>query len=194
MSKLRYLGSAVTFVLLAWGSLAWSEDQPSVSAAAPDYLIAPGDVLEISVWKEEELQRKEVVRPGGALSFPLVGNIQAAGKTVGEVQKEITERLSRYIPEPVVSVTVLETLGNTFYVIGKVNKPGEFSAGRYIDIMQALSLAGGLTPFAHENRIKVLRRQNGKVQIFPFDYNEVKRGDNLEQNIILKGGDTVVVP
>jgi polysaccharide export outer membrane protein len=123
-----------------------------------------------------------------------VGDIQVAEKTVAQIQKEITERLSHYIPDPVLSVTVLEILGNKFYVMGKVNKPGEYTAGRYVDVMQALSLAGGLTPFAAENRIKVLRRNNGEVTVFPFDYKEVKRGDNLEQNIILKGGDTVVVP
>jgi polysaccharide export outer membrane protein len=193
MSKLGYLRVSVGLIFLICGVSAFAENEPT-SRVAADYLISPGDVLEISVWKEEGLQRKEVVRPDGSVSFPLVGDIQVAEKTVAQIQKEITERLSHYIPDPVLSVTVLEILGNKFYVMGKVNKPGEYTAGRYVDVMQALSLAGGLTPFAAENRIKVLRRNNGEVTVFPFDYKEVKRGDNLEQNIILKGGDTVVVP
>jgi polysaccharide export outer membrane protein len=166
----------------------------SLTGVAPDYTVGPEDVLEISVWKEEGLKKEVLVRPDGGISFPLVGDMQATGKTAHQIQGEIAKRLEKFIPDPVVSVAVLKVVGNRIYVIGKVNKPGEFVAGRYVDVLQALSMAGGLTPFAAENNIKVLRKENGKDLVFPFRYSQVKRGDNLDQNIMLKGGDVVVVP
>ena len=167
-----------------------------VEAATIDsgYQIGPEDVLEISVWKEEGLKKETLVRPDGGISFPLIGEIHAAGKTEGQLQKEITQRLDKFIPDPVVSVSVLKVAGNKIYVIGKVNKPGEYAAGRYVDVLQVLSMAGGLTPFAAENGIKVLRKEGGKDTVFQFRYSQVKNGENLEQNIQLKGGDVVVVP
>ncbi len=96
--------------------------------------------------------------------------------------------------DPVVSVAILKVAGNKIYVMGRVNKPGEYAAGRYVDVLQALSMAGGLTPFAAENDIKVLRKENGKDEVFRFRYSDVKAGSHLEQNITLKGGDVVVVP
>lgn len=167
---------------------------PQTQGVTPDYEIGPEDVLEISVWKEEGLKKEVLVRPDGGIAFPLAGDMHAAGKTARQLQQEITERLEKFMSDPVVSVAVLKVAGNKIYVIGRVNKPGEFVAGRYVDVLQGLSMAGGLTPFAAENGIKVLRKENGKDLVFPFHYSEVKRGDNLEQNIQLKGGDVVVVP
>lgn len=158
------------------------------------YQIGPEDLLEISVWKEEGLKKEVLVRPDGGLSFPLIGEVQAAGKTAGQLKKEIAQRLEKFIPDPVVSIALLKVVGNKIYVIGKVNRPGEFPAGRYVDVLQALSMANGLTPFAAENSIKVLRKEGGKDIVFPFRYSDVKNGENLEQNIQLKGGDVVVVP
>lgn len=158
------------------------------------YQIGPEDVLAISVWKEEGLKVEALVRPDGGLSFPLIGDIQAAGKTAVQLREEITRKLEKFIPDPVVSISLLKVAGNKIYVIGKVNRPGEFPAGRYIDVLQALSMAGGLTPFAAENDIKVLRKEGGKDVVFPFRYSDVKNGENLEQNVRLKGGDVVVVP
>ena len=109
------------------------------------YEVQPGDILTISVWKEKSLQGDVLVRPDGGLSFPLVGNLQAAGKTIPEIQSEIDPRLVKYIPDPVVSVAVKQIVGNVVYVIGKVNKPGQFVMTSQIDVMQALSLAGGMT-------------------------------------------------
>jgi polysaccharide export outer membrane protein len=134
------------------------------------------------------------VRPDGGIAFPLAGDMQAAGKTAHELQQEITQRLEKFMADPVVSVAVLKVVGNKIYVIGRVNKPGEFVAGRYVDVLQGLSMAGGLTPFAAENGIKVMRKENGKDVVFPFRYSDIKNGINLQQNILLKGGDVVVVP
>ena len=158
------------------------------------YKIGAGDLLDISVWKEDTLKKEVLVRPDGGVSFPLVGDFQAAGKTAAQLQQEISTKLDKFIPDAVVSVSLLKVNSNTIYVIGKVNKPGDYVAGSYVDVMQALSMAGGLTPFAAENDIKVLRREkNGEVAL-PFQYAQVKKGEKLDQNILLKGGDVVVVP
>lgn len=159
-----------------------------------DYPIGAEDVLEISVWKEEGLKKEVLVRPDGGISFPLAGDMQAAGKTARQLQQEITQRLEKFMSNPVVSVAVLKVASNKIYVIGRVNKPGDYLTGRYVDVLQVLSMAGGLTPFAAENDIKVLRKENGKDIVFPFRYSQVKAGNNLDQNIVLKGGDVVVVP
>ena len=168
---------------------------PATSASTSHYVIQPGDVLEISVWKEKDLQKEIMVRPDGGLNFPLAGYIQASGKTLEQLQKELTTKLVKYVPDPVVTVSVRQSLGNKIYVVGKVNKPGDFIAIRNVDVMQALSIAGGPTPFAAVNKIKILRRgENGEMKAIPFKYSRVEKGEDLEQNIILQGGDIIVVP
>jgi polysaccharide export outer membrane protein len=151
-------------------------------------------VLFVSVWKEPDLQLQVLVRPDGGLSFPLAGDVAASGLTVEALSKELATRLRKYIPEAVVTVAVKELGGNRIYVIGKVNRPGEYPYSRPLDVMQALSLAGGATPFASLNDVRVLRREDGHQTAIPFRYGEVERGRNLEQNIELRTGDTVVVP
>jgi polysaccharide export outer membrane protein len=163
-------------------------------ASEDTYKIQPGDVLEVSVWKEESLLRQVLVRPDGGMSFPLVGDVQAAGHSVEELRAVVTERLRKYIPDPVVTVSTQQLNGNKVYVIGKVARPGEFVANRYIDVVQALSVAGGMTPYAAANKIKVLRRENGKLKSIPFRYGDIEKGESLEQNIILQSGDVVLVP
>lgn len=158
------------------------------------YRIGPEDLLEISVWREDSLQREVLVRPDGGISFPLAGDIHVAGKTPQEVQYEITRRIRKYIPEAVVNVSVKQVSGYRIFVVGKVNNPGQFVVGRYVDVLQALTLAGGLTPYADENGIKVLRNQGSEQKVYPFRYSAVKDGRALEQNILLQSGDTVVVP
>src|SRR5262249_47988351 len=178
------------------------EKPPPAPAQAPPpsppvddtYRVGPEDMLEISVWKEEGLKKETVVRPDGAFSFPLIGDVQAAGPTVAELREEIAKRLVRYIPDPTVSVLVLRVGSNKIYVIGRVNKPGDFAVGRYLDVLQALALAGGLTPFADEHNIKVIRKHDGKDVVLFFDFSAVSRGENLDQNIRLQGGDVIVVP
>jgi polysaccharide export outer membrane protein len=162
--------------------------------AEPQYRIGPEDVLEISVWKEEGLRKEVIVRPDGGISFPLVGEVVAENRTVEELRTEIAQRLRKLIADPVVSIAVLKVASQRIYVLGRVNRPGEFSTGRYVDVLQALSMAGGLTPFAAENDIKILRRGEGKEIALPFRYGDVKSGESLEQNIILRRGDVVLVP
>jgi polysaccharide export outer membrane protein len=165
------------------------------SDTSQGYLIQPGDILEVSVWKEEDLQREVLVRPDGQISFPLVGDIDAKGKTVSDLRAEITARLQKYIPNLVVTVTVARILGKRIYVIGQVNNPGEFVVNPRVDVMQALSMAGGTTPFAKLGDIIILRRDNdGTQSAIRFRYNQVESGRSLDQNIVLSNGDVVVVP
>jgi polysaccharide export outer membrane protein len=170
---------------------------PHTARAAEDlqpYLLQPGDVLQISVWKEQNLQTDALVRPDGGLTFPLSGEHQAAGLSIDALRLAIEERLRKFIPDPVVTVSLRVLGGNRIYVVGKVNRPGEYPFSRPLDIMQSLGLAGGATPFAALNDIRILRRDNGKQIAISFKYEEVERGRNLDQNILLKSGDTVVVP
>ncbi len=158
------------------------------------YQLGPEDVLLISVWKDEHLTREVVVRPDGLISFPLVGDVPAEGRTVEELRLDLAKRLIKYIPAVSLTVAVIKPLSYKVYVVGRVTKPGEFLVGHYTDVLQALSLAGGLTPFAAENDIKVVRRVMGQQQTFPFRYGDVRKGIDLEQNIILQRGDVVMVP
>lgn len=167
-----------------------------VQADEPEaYRIQPGDILMVSVWKEEALTAEVLVRPDGGMSFPLVGDVRASGRTVDEVRELVNERLSKFIPDPSVTIAVKQIGGNRIYVLGKVNRPGEFTFSRPLNVMQALSMAGGATSFASLDDIQILRRDDaGKQTARRFRYSEVERGRSLDQNILLKSGDTVVVP
>jgi polysaccharide export outer membrane protein len=168
----------------------------SLTARSQDdgYVVQAGDVLQVSVWKEEGLQSDVLVRPDGVLSFPLVGDIAAAGHEVDYIRKLITERLEKYIPGPVVTVSVKSIAGNRVFILGKVARPGEFPLNGPLDVMQALSLAGGGTTFADLNKIRILRRSGDKQIVLRFRYSSVAGGRDLSQNIQLQSGDTVVVP
>lgn len=162
--------------------------------AAPGYRLNPGDQIEIDVWREENLKREVMVRPDGKFSFPLTGEVVAAGRTPADVQAEVTQKLRNYIPEAVVTVTVTGIGGNQIYVIGQVARPGAHIMNPQINVLQALSLAGGMTAFASQNNIFILRGQGGQQQTLPFRFDDISRGRNLEQNILLEAGDVIVVP
>ena len=181
--------SAVLVSLL----LCWCTGLPA-GAAEHGYTLNPGDVIVISVWKEEGLDREVLVLPDGTITFPLAGTISASGLTADELQGELVERIKAYIADPVVTVSVKAILGNKFFVVGQVNNPGEFVVGHYTSVMQLLSMAGGLTPYASEDDILIIRHQNGEAQRLSFRYGDVKRGKALETDLILKPGDVVVVP
>jgi polysaccharide biosynthesis/export protein len=160
----------------------------------PAYRIGPEDGLEISVWKDDSLKSTTLVRPDGGVSFPLVGDLAAAGKTAAELRDEITKRLLRFMPEPEVTVSVVRVASYRVYVIGRVNKPGDIAVGRPLDVLQALSMAGGMTPFANEDAIRIIRRVEGRQVAIPFDYSRVRKGGDLAQNITLRSGDVLFVP
>lgn len=204
MSLFRIVRASLWVFVVAWSGWVFAADSKDTKAAtAPDsatfspesgYRLQAGDILEISVWKETDLQREVLVRPDGSFSFPLAGEIDARGKTVDDVRAILVDHLQKYVPSPVVSVAVKQIGGNRVYVVGKVNKAGDFPLTNPLDVMQAISLAGGVTPYAAVNNIVILRRQNGRQQSFRFKYSDVARGRSLSQNIQLESGDTVVVP
>lgn len=163
-------------------------------AAEKAYHIGPGDVIEISVWKDPDLSRTLVVPPDGVISFPLIDAINVTNLTVAELRKIVTEKLSDFVPDATVTVMLTEINSLKAFVIGKVNTPGEFQITLESNVMQLLAQAGGLTPFASDGNIKILRQKGDKVTKIPFDYGEVEKGKNLEQNILLQPGDVVVVP
>ena len=170
-----------------------TSDRP-IATATFDYKINPADIILVSVWREEDLQREVLIRPDGKFSFPLAGDIDAKGKSIEQIRELLTKKLSRFIPDLVVSVALLAVNGNKVYVIGQVNRPGEITVNPQIDVMQALSIAGGTDPFAQLNDISILRRtENGLISI-PFRYGDIEKGKRLEQNILLQAGDVVVVP
>ena len=181
-------------VLLSHLGVSIAETATTTGTAQPGYKIGPGDVLRISVWKEEGMEQEVLVKPDGAITFPLAGDLLASGLTTQELTEELKKKLKRYIPNPVVTVSVLQSTSNKIYVVGKVNRPGEYQATHYMDVLQALSVAGGLTPYAESDEIKIIRRKDGKRMIYKFDYDDVISGKNLDMNIILEAGDTIAVP
>jgi polysaccharide export outer membrane protein len=158
------------------------------------YLLNSGDILDISVWNEQALQKQAVVLPDGVITFPLAGEIVAKDKTVANVEEELTKKLSEYLADPVVTVSVTSVEGNRIHILGKVLNPGSFVMNQPLDAMQALSLAGGLSPYAEENNIIVLRRQDTAQQVLPVKYAEIKKGKALKTNITLESGDVMIVP
>lgn len=172
----------------------WGDRVEGVVITDPAYVIGPEDALDIAVWKDETLKAAALVRPDGGISFPLAGDFIVAGKTASQVRDELVKRLEKYIPEPVVTVAVVRVSSYRIYVIGRVNKPGDFQAGRNIDVLQALAIAGGMTPFASEDGIRIIRKVDGKTTSIPFQYSRVRKGGDLSQNITLKSGDVLLVP
>ena len=163
-------------------------------AETAGYQIQPGDVLQVSVWKETELQAEVLVRSDGGLSFPLAGDLHAAGSSVAQLAEAIGERIRKLIPDAIVTVALKVSNGNRIYVVGKVNRPGEYAFNRPVDVMQAIALAAGTTPYAALGDIRILRRDGDRQTALRFDYTDVERGKSLESNVVLRSGDTVVVP
>jgi len=171
------------------------------SARADDgYRINGGDMLHISVYGEQNLNQDVPVQPDGGIAFPLIGNMNARGMTLKELQTKVAKTLreSQYFPnltDNEVTVSMVKASGNSVSVVGQVKQPGTFAYDTQLDVMQALSLAGGLTPFASKSKIKILRRDPQGVQTaILFDYSDIEDGQHLDKNIILQGGDVVVVP
>jgi polysaccharide biosynthesis/export protein len=167
---------------------------PCKSLAQNIYTIGAGDLLEISVWRDESLSRVVVVPPDNIISFPLIGDINVTRMTVADLRSAVTKKLSEFIPDATVTVIVKEIHSLTAFVIGKVIKPGVYNIQLNTDVMQILSMAGGLNPYADGNKIRIMRRTGEKTIQMQFDYTEIVKGKKISQNIILKPGDVVVVP
>jgi polysaccharide biosynthesis/export protein len=185
---------ALVAVLASLEMTAWGQGNANSAAAAATYTLQPGDEIEVSVYGEMELQRKMLIRPDGRFSFPLAGEVVALNRSVADVQTELTTKIRPLIPEAVVTVSVTGLEGNRAYVIGQVTKAGAIPLNPRINVLQALSIAGGTTAFAALNDIIILRGSGREQKAFRFAYDEIKKGRNLEQNIQLENGDVVLVP
>ena len=175
--------------LLALGSAAVR------SQALPDYRLHPGDRVIIGVYDDPKLLPQEmIVAPDGRISYPMVGELMAGGKTVEQIRLELQGRLKKYISDPIATVIVTDVKGNVVYVVGQVTKPGSITMNPTINVLQALSMAGGANPYAKLDSIIVIRSSGGTQKVLPFRYGQVSSGRDLQQNIQLESGDVVVVP
>jgi polysaccharide export outer membrane protein len=159
-----------------------------------DYVIGPGDVVGISVWKDDSLTRTVVVLPDGKITFPLLGDLDAGGKTVAQLKQILEAGLTRYVADSSVTVEVKQSNSMIIYIIGRVNAPGRQVLVANTNVLQALAMAGGPNPFAQKSKVKIFRQEEGKTAMFLFDYNAVAEGRHLEMNIELKRGDVIIVP
>src|SRR6202161_1718194 len=161
--------------------LAFSAARGDDAGSMEGYLLHPGDLLVVSVWKETDMQGEVLIRPDGGISFALAGELPAAGHTVAELTSMLETKIRKFIPDAVVTVSVKAAGGNRIYVIGKVTRPGDFPLIGPIDVVQALTLAGGSTPFANTNAIRILRREGDREISIPFRYGDIEHGRRLSQ-------------
>jgi len=205
----RRLRIAILFSLVAVALPAFAQETPDnqkpIKAAPsttpakpatddPNYVIGAQDVLDISVWKEPEVSRTVPVRPDGKISLPLLNDVQAAGLTPAQLAAQITEGLKKFVTNPQVTVIVTTINSQRVYILGEVARAGAYPLLPGMTLLQALSSAGGFTQYANVKKIYLLRQENGKQERHPFNYKDVIAGKNADQNLVLKAGDTIVVP
>lgn len=202
MKNVMRAGMLLCLGLCAAGMRAQGTDSPKPTvgpAEAPtqvlpsDYVIGADDELKITVWKEPDLSEQLPVRPDGKISMPLLNDIPAAGLTPLQLKDSITEKLKKFIADPRVTVVVIAMNSRRVFVTGEVVHTGPMTLLPHMTVLQALSQAG-FTQFANLKAIYLLRTENGKPEKLPFNYKEVVKGNHPEQNILLKPGDTLVVP
>lgn len=172
------------------GELAGDVPQPPMDS----YRIGSADVLEVAIWKEPDLTRLSTVRTDGKISLPLLGEVQAAGRSTGDLEKELTSKYKSYVENPVVSVIVVQPNSSKFYVVGQVTRPGEYNLPRGITVLQAISTAGGFTEWADQHGLVLIRRAGGEQQHLRVDYLRIVGGSRPQDNCLLLPGDTIVVP
>jgi polysaccharide biosynthesis/export protein len=160
----------------------------------PGYKIGPDDVLHVMFWRDKDLTNEVTVRPDGRITLPLLNDIVAAGLTPDELRAKLTSEAQRYVEDPNVTVVVKQINSRKVFITGMVGKPGVYPLAGNMTVLQLISMAGGLNEYANPKKIRILRGEAGKQQSLPFNYKDVASGSNLEQNIELKPGDTVVVP
>lgn len=203
MKRILSMMSWALILTMATGMLGCASDDPltyKLDLVPPaEFLLGPEDVLIVTVWKNQDLSREVVIRPDGMISMPLVGDVPASGMTANVLAKRIAERLTEYMASPIVSVQLKEVNSYFIYVLGEVTKPGKLPLKSYANVMQGISLAGGFTPFAKKNKIKVLRvspvgaSEKHQIEI-PVHYDDILNGSAVPGNFFLKSGDTIVVP
>lgn len=168
------------------------EDKEKINGE--EYIIGAEDVLEVVVWRNDMLSRRVVVRPDGKISLPLVGDIQAAGLTSNQLKEHIEKRLKEYQELPTITIIVAEINSYYIYVLGEVTRPGRYQLKSNISVLQAVSLAGGFTNWASPNSMVVLRRNGEKEEKIKVRYKKIISGSRPEENILLKAGDSIIIP
>jgi polysaccharide biosynthesis/export protein len=207
---LKKAGFAIAIALLTFVSAAMAQDKgektqpvaatdsggaPQKTATSdPNYVIGGQDVLDISVWKEAELTRVVPVRPDGKISLPLLNDVQAAGLTPTQLAAQITDSLKKFVTNPQVTVIVTQINSQRIYILGEVTRAGAYPLLPNMTVLQGLSSAGGFTQFANLKKIYMFRTENGKQVKYPFNYKDVISGKQPDENVVLRAGDTIVVP
>ncbi|MEA2082756.1 MAG: polysaccharide biosynthesis/export family protein [Thermodesulfobacteriota bacterium] len=165
-------------------------------SSSPDveYKIGLGDIIEVQVWKEEELSRVLAVRIDGRISLPLIGDVVAAGKSTGELALDLEKQFSQLVGEPVVSVMLTDNRSQKYYIMGQIGEAGEFAIDYPITVVQAIARSKGFKEWADKSGITVLRRENGRERMIMFNYESFVKGRSPEQNILIMPGDTIIVP
>ena len=190
-------------VLVVWFAGCAGPSQSAIDEASKpiskEFLLGPEDVLEVTVWRNQDLSRTVVIRPDGKISLPLIGDVQASGLTSAEVSSKIAARLTEFKENPNVSVSLKEVNSYFIYVLGEVLKPGKYPLKSYATVLQGVSMAGGFTNFASKRKMAVIRTiTNGEGNLrqirIPVPYDELVSGSGTIENFFLKSGDTIVVP
>jgi polysaccharide export outer membrane protein len=204
MKKLFNIGIIIVWAVLIFNSIAYpqadkeillkKEAQAEIAADSDRYVIGAEDVLYIHVWREETVTKTVSVRMDGKISIPLVDEIQAAGLTPLQLKEKLTERLKQFIENPNVTVVVMEANSFKVYISGQISKPGIYRLRSDTTLAQIISMAGGLTEWANQKKIIIIRKENGKEKRFTINYKKIVKGEDLDSNIILKSGDTIIVP
>ncbi len=181
---------------LAVTSVGWCEEEaagPEVHGSG-DYLIGAGDLIEVVVWKNPEVSGEFRIRPDGKFSMPLIGDVLAEGMTTDTISMQVEKKLKLFIDSPFVSTIVRETTSNRIYILGEVARPGAYPIDSSLSVLQALALAGGFTEFADRGRLLLVRGSGADQQKTTISYTRILKGSVDEDNVVLKRGDTLVVP
>ncbi len=204
MKRLLSIGSIGALILLITANMAYpqadreilskKEAQAEVAADGDQYVIGPEDVLYIHVWKEEVLTRTVPVRMDGKISLPLIQEVKAAGLTPLQLKEVVMRKLREFVENPIVSVTVLEANSFKVYVTGLVKSPGVYRLRSETTVTQIITLAGGFAEWANPNKILVVRKEDGREKRMKVNYKKIMKGSNTSSDIILKAGDTIIVP
>lgn len=192
-SRVFILLLLILFAAATGPAVGWAEQQQTTATARGEYLLGAGDTIEVQVWKEEGLSRTLSVRLDGRISLPLIGEIEAAGKSPRELAAQIEKKYRHILSEPSVTV-ILSQSNDHYYVIGQVKQPGEFSLNAPLTVLQALARSGGFLEWAKTSNIELIRRKKGTEKLLTFDYNNLVNKGDLSQQILLAPGDTIIVP
>jgi len=170
------------------------EPEPPTSAPSNDYIISPGDILEVVTWKEPDFTKEVIVRGDGKFSFPLLDDVKAENLTTMQVKEIVEKGLNEYIDSPVVTVILKSPQSQKYYILGEIQKTGEYQIAKRVTVLQAFALAGGFTEWASKKEIILLRVENGNQKIIRINYKDIIKGKNLDQNVLVKPDDTIIVP